>query len=188
MGDEEIHSKTVAMRIQGKIASKMSSKGLAKQVVDGPTSDLIDNCYKIAKLKLESKKDAEKIMKNLIKIVIKVALLSRNNQFSKDEVDIAQKFQLKFKSISKAVISFYEVEFTFDVDYMEQAVKESQVLLTSLTKNHLTEKSMKRIEHVYNFFTDRKLLEEAFKSNSKYRPYLGNIVTALNTLIEQGEL
>jgi len=59
--DADVQSKTLGMRIQGKIASKMSTKGLAKQVVDGTTSELIDNCYKIAKINLGNKKDAEKV-------------------------------------------------------------------------------------------------------------------------------
>ena len=188
MGEEEIHSKTLGMRIQGKIASKMSSKGLAKQVVDGPTSELIDNCYKIAKTYLDSKKDAEKIMKNMIKIVIKVAILSRNNQFTSEELKYVEQFQKKFKSIAKTIISFYEVDFTFDCDYMTKVCKESQDLLILFTKDHLTEKSMKRIDHVYNFYSDPKVLDAAFQPGSKYRPYLSNIVKALNTLIEQGEL
>ena len=39
MGDDEVHSKTFDVQIKRKIASKMSSKGLAKQVVDELTSD-----------------------------------------------------------------------------------------------------------------------------------------------------
>ena len=188
MGDDEVHSKTLGMRIQGKIASKMSSKGLAKQVVDGPTSDLIDNCYKIAKHYLQNKKDAEKIMKNLIKIVIKVALLSRNNQFTSEDLKYVDQFETKFKSIAKAVISFHNLDFTFDVEYMKDSFKESQELLILFTKDHLTEKSMKRIDHVYNFYSDPELLEQAFQPGTKYRPYLTNIVTALDTLLERGEL
>ena len=56
------------MRMQGKIASKMSSKVVAKQIVDGPTSDIIENCFKIATHHLKDKKSAEKWMKNLIKV------------------------------------------------------------------------------------------------------------------------
>ena len=61
MGDDEVHCKTLGVQIKRKIASKMSSKELTKQVVDELTSDLIDICYKIAKHYLENKKNAEKI-------------------------------------------------------------------------------------------------------------------------------
>jgi len=176
------------MRIQGKVASKMSSKGLAKQIVDGPTSEIIDNCYRIAKVYLQSKKDAEKVMKNIIKIVVKVAILYRNNMFSKEELAYVEQFQRKFKTISKAIISFYQVDFTYDVDYMERVIKDSQELLESFVKAHLTEKSLKRIEHVYSLYSDPKLLDAVFESDSKYRPYLGNISSSLNALIDNGEI
>ena len=104
----------------------MSSKGLAKPVVDELTSDLIDSCYKIAKHYLENKKNAEKYMENLLKIVIKVALLSRNNQFTSEDLKYADQFETKFKSIAKAVISFHNLDFTFDLEYMRDLFKEPQ--------------------------------------------------------------
>lgn len=186
--EAELQSKTLAMRIQGKIASKMSTKGLAKQVVDGPTSDLIDDCYKIAKIHLGNKKDAEKVMKNMIKIVVKVAILSRNNVFTDDELVLVRDFQKKFKSIAKTIISFYEVDFTCDAEFMVKIMGESKELLKKSVKNHLTEKSLNRIDSVYAVYSNEGLLSEAFQPGSKYRVHLGNIVKGLNTLIEQGEL
>ena len=186
--EEEVPSKTLGIRIQGKLASKMSSKGLAKQIVDGPTSVIIDYCYRIAKLYLQSKKDAEKVMKNIIKIVVKIALLYRNGLFTKEELAIVEQFQRKFKTISKAIISFYEVDFTYDKDFLCRVIKDSQELLDSFVKAHLTEKSMKRIEHVYNLYTDPNLLDAVFEPNSKYRPFLGSICTSLNLLIDNGEI
>jgi transcription termination factor NusB len=189
MGEEdEIPSKTLGIRIQGKIASKMSGKSLAKQVVDGPTSDIIDNCYRIAKLYLGNKKDAEKVMKNIIKIVVKIAILYRNNCFTAEELKTVEKFQSKFKTISKSIISFYEVDFTYDSEYLNLVIKDSQELLDSFVRSHLTEKSMKRIEHVYNLYSDKKLLDAVFESGSKYRPHLGAICHSLNQLIDNGEI
>ena len=56
-----------------------------------------------------NKKEAEKIVKNIIKIVIKIAVLYRNNQFTSEEVKHAEKFKNKFHQAAMAVISFYEV-------------------------------------------------------------------------------
>ena len=47
---------------------------------------------------------------------------------------------------------------------------------------------MKRINHVYNFYSDPEPLEQAFQRDTKYGPYLANIVTALDTLLERVEL
>ena len=47
---------------------------------------------------------------------------------------------------------------------------------------------MKRIDHVYNFYSDPELLEQASQRDTKYRPYLTNIVTALDKFLERVEL
>lgn len=43
-----------------------------------------------------NKKDAERLVKNIIKIVIKIGVLHRNNQFSADETKAADRFRQKF--------------------------------------------------------------------------------------------
>lgn len=43
-----------------------------------------------------SKKEAERLVKNIIKIVIKIGILHRNNQFNADEAAIAERFRVKF--------------------------------------------------------------------------------------------
>lgn len=58
-----------------------------------------------------NKKEAEKLVKNIIKIIIKLAVLYRNNQFSNEELKHAERFKNKFHSAAMAVISFYEVGF-----------------------------------------------------------------------------
>lgn len=60
-------------------------------------------------LQTGNKKEAEKLVKNIIKIIIKLAVLYRNNQFTNEEMKSAERFKFKFHSIAMAVISFYEV-------------------------------------------------------------------------------
>ena len=40
-----------------------------------------------------SKKDAEKLVKYIIKIIVKIGILARNDQFTKDDVKIADQVQ-----------------------------------------------------------------------------------------------
>ena len=46
---------------------------------------------------MNSKKEAEKLVKNIIKIVIKIALLHKNEQFSPEELQKSDKFYQKFQ-------------------------------------------------------------------------------------------
>lgn len=59
-------------------------------------------------------------MKNIIKIVTKIGLLARNEQFSQDELVIASDFQNKFHKAAKTVISFFEVDFSYDQKFLTQ--------------------------------------------------------------------
>lgn len=55
-----------------------------------------------------NKVKAEKLIKNIIKIVIKIGVLHRNNQFSADELKDAEVFKRKFQvSIIKQHIHIY---------------------------------------------------------------------------------
>lgn len=44
-----------------------------------------------------NKKEAERLVKNIIKIVIKIGILHRNNQFNADELKVIERFRSKFQ-------------------------------------------------------------------------------------------
>lgn len=59
-------------------------------------------------------------MKNIIKMVTKISLLARNEQFTPDELKLASEFQSKFRKTAMTVISFYEVDFSYDQKFLLQ--------------------------------------------------------------------
>lgn len=87
-----------------------------------------------------------------------------------------------------AVISFFEVDFSFDLAYLQKSLTESQNTLKSIVERHLTDKSLGRIDEVFNFFNDARLLETAFRTDSPYRDVVGAIVTDLNRAMDNGDL
>lgn len=60
--------------------------------------------------------------------------------------------------------------------------------LKSIVQLHLTDKSIGRIDEVFDFFTDAALLELAFKTDSPYREVMGKIVADINTAMETGDI
>lgn len=48
----------------------------------------------------------------------------------------------------------------------------------------MTEKSILRIDEVFDFFTDNRLLETAFKQNSPYQEVMHNLVVDLNKSLD----
>lgn len=95
---------------------------------------------------------------------------------------------LCFQNTQLSVISFYEVDYSFDLPYLQKSIAESHIALKAIVHNHLTEKSLSRIDEVFEFFGDELLLETAFKPNSPYREIMGKIVADINTAMDTGDI
>ncbi|XP_058455892.1 protein salivary glands marred isoform X2 [Malaya genurostris] len=188
MTDNAFKAKDIGLRAQKKILSRMATKNVAKVFIDGTTASLLDNVYRLAKTHTGSKKDAERLVKNVIKIVIKIAVLHRNNQFNADELKLAEKFRAKFQTLQMAIISFYEVEYSFDLNYLLKSLQAVQTLLKNCVERHLTEKSIGRINEVFAFFSEPALLEVAFRQDSPYRELMDKIIADLNKAMENGDI
>ena len=181
-------SRGLGLRAQKKLLGKMSSKSLAKHFIDDTTGRVLDNTYKIVKEYLTSKKEAEKILKYMIKTVVKVGILYRNDQFNAAELQIVEDFKQKFHSLAMTVISFHEVDFTFDRTFLCKTVEECRAMLQRLIDRHLTDKSKSRVDIVFNFFANPHLLEAVFQSEGKYRNTFDLIVQDMHRMIDEGNL
>ncbi|KAL1117836.1 hypothetical protein AAG570_004151 [Ranatra chinensis] len=186
MSDSGFKSRDIGLRAQKKILSRMANKNTAKIFIDDTTASLLDNLYKMAKAYSDNKKDAEKLIKNIIKIVIKVGVLYRNGQFSQEELRYAEKFKNKFHSAAMAVISFHEVEFSYDRNYLVSALRESHSCLGQLVGRHLTDKSMARIDSVFGFFANPGFLDAVFRTGSDHREMLAKLVQDMNKAMDEG--
>lgn len=87
-----------------------------------------------------------------------------------------------------AIISFYEVDYSYDRNYLVSALNDSHTCLRTIAAKHMTEKSLARIDSVFSFFSNDAFLDAVFRPNSEYKDVLGRIVTDLNHGIENGEL
>ncbi|KAG1656190.1 Proprotein convertase subtilisin/kexin type 5 [Nymphon striatum] len=77
----------------------MATKSMAKAFIDDTSGLMLDNLYKLSKYVCGDKKVAEKLVKNIIKIVVKIGLTYRNDQLSQEEIMIAEDFKKKFRSM-----------------------------------------------------------------------------------------
>ena len=120
----------------------------------------------------------------MIKTVIKIGILYRNEQLNEEELQLAERFRTKFQLTQLTIISFHEVDYSFDMNYLQKAMNESRCLLKSFVQRHLTEKSILRIDEVFDFFTDNRLLETAFKQESPYQEVMKNLVADMNKSLD----
>lgn len=64
----------------------------------------------------------------------------------------------------------------------------TEKLLKQVVERHLTDKSLMRIDEVFNFFSDSHLLETSFRIESPYRDIIGKIVADLNKAMDSGDI
>ncbi|XP_043231585.1 tumor necrosis factor alpha-induced protein 8-like protein [Amphibalanus amphitrite] len=183
----EFRAKDIGLRVQKKLASKISNKAVAKTMLDDATSQILDNLYRLCKNVTGNKKESEKVIKNLIKVVVKVGILNRNEQFDHDEMVLAAKFQRKFQMTCMTIISFYQIDFSYDRSFITKSLLDLKAMLSSLVERHLTDKTLARVEHVFEFFREPTFLDAVFARNSEHRELLGKITKDLNTILEVSE-
>ncbi|XP_048829646.1 tumor necrosis factor alpha-induced protein 8-like protein 3 [Brienomyrus brachyistius] len=187
-GPESFNSRNLTLQAQKKILSKMATMVVANLLTDDTSSEILDELYKATREYTQSKKEAHKIIKDVIKIALKVGILYRNHQFSPDEMETAERFKKKMNQAAMTTVSFYEVEYTFDRNLLSELLLECRDLLHELVEAHLTARSHSRIDHVFNHFADVEFLAVLYGSSEEYGLYLKNICQGINKLLEEGVL
>uniref|UniRef100_A0A8D2MHW5 Tumor necrosis factor alpha-induced protein 8-like protein 3 n=1 Tax=Zonotrichia albicollis TaxID=44394 RepID=A0A8D2MHW5_ZONAL len=185
MGPDYFSSKNLALQAQKKILSKMATKTMANMLIDDTSSEIFDELYKVTKEHTRNKKEAHKIMKDLIKVAIKIGILYRNNQFNQEELEIVDKFRKKLNQTAMTIVSFYEVEYTFDRNVLAELLHECKELVHELVGRHLTARSHGRINHVFNHFADVEFLSALYSLDGDCRPYLKKICNGINKLLDE---
>lgn len=177
------NSKQLGLRIQKKVVGKFANKTTAKAFIDDNLSTLLDTLHSILARETDSKK-SDKVIKNLIKITVKIGLLYKNNQFNQEEISIGMKFRTKLRHAALTVISFHEVDFTYDRTFMIKVVNECGEMLHKLVDRHLTTKSHQRINNVIQAFSNPEILDKVFLSDGPYHQYLEGISQGFHKVVD----
>ncbi|XP_050424089.1 tumor necrosis factor alpha-induced protein 8 isoform X2 [Adelges cooleyi] len=182
---EAFESKDIVLQVQKKFMSKVTNKSVVKLFIDDRNASILDNVYRLAKLYTGNKRDSEKLTKNIIKIIVKIGILSRNNQFNKNELALADDFKLKFKELTMTAVSFYEIEYSYDRNYLTTHFSVCREMLKQLTKRHLTDKTMTRIDRTFEFFSDPLFLDAVFKRDKHLTATVELLVNGLKDLLDK---
>lgn len=119
--------------------------------------------------------------------MIKLGLLHRNGLLSSDEIKQLDRFKSRFRTVAMAMISFYEVDFSYDRNYLASALTDCHKCLQVIVSKHLTDKSLSRVDSVFVFFANDHFLDAMFL-NSQYRETVGKLVADLNMAIDSGDI
>lgn len=181
-------TKNLALQAQKKLLSKMASKNMASIFIDDTSSEILDELYRVTKEFTHNRREAQKVIKNLIKIVVKLGVLYRNKQFGVEELVLMDRFRKKLHTLAMTAVSFYQVDFTFDRRVMSNMLNECRDLLHQAVNTHLTGKSHSRINHVFNHFADFEFLSALYGSSEPYQTHLQRICEGLNQMLDEGNI
>ena len=177
-------SKSMGLKIQKKVLGKLSTKGMAKQFIDDDFGKLLDVLNSILREEMEDNKKADKVIKNMIKIVVKIGLLYKNRQFNENELEIGAKLRVKLRKAAMTVISFYEVDFTYDRAFLVETVNDCGKLLHKLVERHLSEKSHGRINMVITNFSNPDILDKVFLRDGCQHHHLKTIAECFHKVVD----
>ncbi|MBN3317158.1 TP8L1 protein, partial [Atractosteus spatula] len=181
-------TKNLALQAQKKLMSKMATKTMANMFIDDTSSEILDELYRVTKEYTRNRKEAQKIIKNLIKMLVKLGVLYRNNQFNSEELALVESFRKKVHTLAMTAVSFYQIEFTFDRRVMANILNECRELLHQAINRHLTAKSHSRVNHVFNHFSDCDFLAALYGPTDVYRRHLQKICEGVNKMLDEGNL
>ena len=138
----------------------------------------------------KNKKDSEKTTRNIIKISIKLGMLLRGDKFSSEEKEFLVKIQKTLRTVAMTLISFYEVDHTYDRNFVIKYLTELETLLKNLISKHLTDKSLARVEQIFGVVKTPEFLDNIYvpKRNVEMRDIMAKVVKDLNNCIEAGVL
>ena len=115
-------------------------------------------------------------------------MLQRGDKFSTEEKDSLIHIQKNLRTVAMTLISFYQVDHTYDRNFVIKYMIELETLLNQLISNHLTDKSVGRVEQIFVVVKTPEFLDSVYvpKKNSEMREIMGTVVSDLNSCIDAG--
>lgn len=118
-----------------------------------------------------------------------MGILYKNHIFNEYELKLIDEFRNRFHSLSKSIVTFYEVDFTYDRVFLTRMCKECQDLTHRIVSTHLSQKSHTRIDYIFNNLSNLQFIDYLFNSNSSSnRAIMKDIVQDMNRLMDAGLL
>lgn len=174
---------SLSMKAQKKIASKLSTRKITKLFLSDAVDRVFDTLYS-ALLTHYSKKDAEKVVKNIIKLAVKLGLLARNDMLDKEDLRQLNDVQKQLHSLSLTIISFVQVKYSFERTHLIELLKQLQHSLAPLVSLKLSDKSTRRLEHVIVHLSSTDFLDGLFKVDGPHAGVLSQFVDSLEGLLD----
>ncbi|EHB15129.1 Tumor necrosis factor, alpha-induced protein 8-like protein 1 [Heterocephalus glaber] len=175
-------TKSLALQAQKKVLSKMPCKAVVAALVDDTSSEVLDELYRATKEFTRSRRAAQQLLKDLVKVAVKVAVLLRAGQLGAEELARLR------RGLAMTAVSFRQVAFTFDRRVLAAGLLECRDLLHQAAGPHLTAKSHARISRVFGHLANGDFLAALYGPAEPYRSHLDKICEGLGRMLEGGTI
>jgi hypothetical protein len=153
----------------GSIAASGIGKKVLKSVLNEETASLLDAVKKII-TKQYSKKKADEVERNIIKIVVKAYMLMNNKKVDADEFIKADKpLRVAFDTLPKIYNQRWRMkpeQMKNQLNKCEASFKDAEGIITTLLNPHLSPKNMFRLASTFSFLGSSSFLGKAFEDAS----------------------
>jgi len=174
----------LALSAEKKMAGGLASKSSVRSAtLDDDTAALLDN-LSIFILEASGKDAAHEVKKNMVKIVVKVALLLKNDLLAKEEIEVLRSLRKKLVTTVNMMITFEETPFTYDGEFLQESFHECRDLCVKVVAKHLTEKSVYRTNYVFNYFANPEVTKMLF-CDPKFKKNQKDVVTSLKIVVDK---
>ncbi|XP_045445057.1 tumor necrosis factor alpha-induced protein 8-like protein 1 [Pipistrellus kuhlii] len=181
-------TKSLALQAQKKLLSKVASKATVSALLDDTSSEVLDELYRATREFTRSRKEAQKVLKNLVKVAVKLGLLLRGGQLAGEELALLQRFRQGARRLAMTAVSFHQVDFTFDRRVLAAALLECRDLLQQAVGPHLSAKSHGRINHVFGHLADGDFLAVLYGPAEPYCSHRRRICEGLARMLDEDSI
>ena len=113
-------------------------------------------------------------------------MLQRSEKFTSEEKDELLKIQKNLRTVAMTLVSFFEVDHTYDRAFVIKYLSELETILKKLISAHLTEKSVSRVEQIFGVVKTPDFLDSCYvpKKNLEMREIMAKVVKDLSSCLD----
>uniref|UniRef100_A0A0N4ZYY2 Tumor necrosis factor alpha-induced protein 8-like protein n=1 Tax=Parastrongyloides trichosuri TaxID=131310 RepID=A0A0N4ZYY2_PARTI len=190
MPDKECKTFSAAsfsVRVQKKLAGKLSNRKMIKVLTGNDVNKLFDEVYKALKLHY-NQTCAEKVIKYMIKISLKLYIIDQDGGVSNENAKLFQSLERIFKSFVLTFISFNQVDFSYDRNFIAKQLDQLQGNATILVDTYLSDKSSRRCDFIFEQINNPQFLDNLFKGKGEIHNSLVKINKCLEILVDTKQI
>ncbi|CAJ0961623.1 unnamed protein product, partial [Mesorhabditis belari] len=180
-------SASLSLRAQKKLASHFANRFFVKPFITPNSAQFLDLLCSIL-ARFYSKKDAEKTIKSVIKLTVKLCVISRSSNLEECQQKSFAQTQRFLHSLALTISSFYKLKGSYDLSFLLTQFSQLKDSLEPLIKTSLSEKSQKRFCEIFQSLSNPDFLDSLFTADAKINDSLPKIAATIDKLLENGDI